>query len=45
MIIGGGQVYQNFIDQADILYITHVHQKPVGDIVFKNKLGRMENDL
>lgn len=34
MIIGGGQVYQNFIDQADILYITHVHQKPEGDIVF-----------
>ncbi len=34
MIIGGGQVYQVFIDHADKLHITHVHQKPEGDIVF-----------
>jgi dihydrofolate reductase len=34
MIIGGGQVYQELINQADKLHITHVHQKPEGDIVF-----------
>lgn len=34
MIIGGGQVYQEFIDQADKLYITHVHQSPEGEVVF-----------
>ncbi len=34
IIIGGGQVYQEFLDQADKLHITHVHQKPEGEIMF-----------
>lgn len=34
MIIGGGQIYKQTIDKADILYITHVDQEIDGDVYF-----------
>ncbi len=34
MIIGGGQVYAQFIELADKLELTHVHQTVEGDIRF-----------
>jgi len=34
IIIGGGQVYAQFLPLADRLYITHVHQSPEGDVKF-----------
>lgn len=34
MIIGGGQIYKQTIDKADVLYITHVDQEIDGDVFF-----------
>lgn len=34
IIIGGGQVYAQFLPLANKLYITHVHQTPAGDVKF-----------
>lgn len=33
-IIGGGELYRQTIDQADVLYITHVHQTVAGETTF-----------
>ena len=34
-IIGGGQVYAQLIDRADVLYLTHVHTRvPDADAFF-----------
>ncbi len=33
-IIGGGEIYQQTINRADTLYITHIHQTVDGDTVF-----------
>ena len=33
-IIGGGEIYQQTIEQADKLYITHVDASPSGDAKF-----------
>ncbi len=33
-IIGGGQIYKQTIDLADVLYITHVDQEIDGDVYF-----------
>lgn len=33
-IIGGGQIYNQFIDIADELIITHVHKKYLADVYF-----------
>lgn len=34
MIIGGGELYAQLIDQADRLYISHVDLHPEGDVHF-----------
>lgn len=34
IIAGGGRVYAATIEQADCLYITHVHAEPPGDAFF-----------
>lgn len=34
MIIGGGGIYNQTIEQADTLYITHVHKEVDGDAFF-----------
>jgi len=34
MIIGGGKVYQDFLPQAQRLYLTHVAAEPQGDTRF-----------
>lgn len=34
MIIGGGQIYQIFEPQADIIHLTQVHASPEGDTYF-----------
>ena len=34
MVIGGGQIYNQLIDKADKLIITHVHQTIEGDVFF-----------
>lgn len=34
MVIGGGQIYEQTIDRADALYITHVDQNIDGDVFF-----------
>lgn len=34
MIIGGGQLYEQLIDRADRLYITHIDLNPAGDVRF-----------
>jgi len=34
MIIGGGQVYKQFLPFANRLEITHVHSSPTGDVYF-----------
>lgn len=33
-IIGGGEIYRQTIDQANTLYITHVHQTAEGETTF-----------
>lgn len=33
-IIGGGEIYRQTIDQADTLYLTHVHQTVEGETTF-----------
>jgi dihydrofolate reductase len=33
-VIGGGSVYRQFMQYADRLYITHIHQKAPADIYF-----------
>ena len=33
-IIGGGDIYSQTIDQADTLYLTHVHQTVAGETTF-----------
>ena len=33
-IIGGGEIYRQTIDQADVLYVTHVHQTVAGETTF-----------
>lgn len=34
MVIGGGEIYKQTIEQADILYITHVNRDVSGDTFF-----------
>ena len=34
MIIGGGTIYQSFLDKADILYLTHIDLTVEGDTQF-----------
>ena len=34
MVIGGGEIYHQTIEQADTLYITHVDREAEGDTVF-----------
>ena len=34
MVIGGGQLYQQFIDSADRIYLTRVHTNVDGDTLF-----------
>lgn len=34
MIIGGGTIYQSFLDKADILYLTHIELSVEGDTQF-----------
>jgi dihydrofolate reductase len=34
MVIGGGEIYAQTMDEADRLYITHVHADPAGDTMF-----------
>ncbi|WDR03816.1 dihydrofolate reductase [Devosia algicola] len=34
MIIGGGEIYAQAMEQADRLYISHVDLHPVGDVLF-----------
>ncbi len=34
MIIGGGEIFRQTIDQADKLYITHVNTEVEGDVYF-----------
>lgn len=38
-VIGGGEIYQQTIDLADKLEITHVHQEPQGDAYFPKIKG------
>lgn len=33
-VIGGGSIYRQTIDQANTLYITHVHKSVEGDVSF-----------
>ena len=33
-IIGGGEIYNQTIDKADTLYVTHVHADHEGDVFF-----------
>ncbi|MEN0041702.1 MAG: dihydrofolate reductase [Pseudomonadota bacterium] len=33
-IVGGGQIYAQTLDRADIVHLTTVHAKPQGDTVF-----------
>ena len=33
-VIGGGQIYELFMDRADKLYVTHVDQEIDGDVFF-----------
>ncbi len=33
-IIGGGELYRQTIDQAEVLYVTHVHQTVAGETTF-----------
>ena len=33
-VIGGGQIYKQTIDKADVLYITHVDKDIEGDVYF-----------
>ncbi len=34
MIIGGGELYAQLMDEADRLYISHVNLRPEGDVLF-----------
>lgn len=34
MVIGGGEIYKQFIDKADMLHITKVHTEVEGDTYF-----------
>lgn len=34
MVIGGGEIYAQFMAQADRLYISHVDLEPDGDVLF-----------
>ena len=34
MIIGGGTIYQSFLDRADTLYLTHIDLSVEGDTRF-----------
>ncbi len=34
IVIGGGEIYRAYLDQADRLYITHVEAAPAGDVTF-----------
>lgn len=38
-VIGGAQIYEQTLDQADVLYLTEVHAAPEGDAFFP-KLDR-----
>jgi dihydrofolate reductase len=33
-IVGGGEIYRQSIDVADVIHLTRVHSKPEGDTVF-----------
>ena len=33
-IVGGGNIYQQSIDMADVIHLTRVHAQPTGDTVF-----------
>ncbi|MCJ8307538.1 MAG: dihydrofolate reductase [Rhizobiaceae bacterium] len=33
-IVGGGNIYQQSIDMADVIHLTRVHATPTGDTVF-----------
>lgn len=35
-IVGGGNIYQQCIDIADVIHLTRVHATPTGDTVFPN---------
>lgn len=34
MIIGGGEIYAQAMDQADVIYLTEVHESVNGDVFF-----------
>lgn len=34
MVVGGGQIYNQLMDKADYLYVTHVDQEVDGDVFF-----------
>lgn len=34
MIVGGSTIYQLFLPQSDVLYLTHVDAEPNGDVFF-----------
>lgn len=45
-IIGGGQIYELFIEKADRLYITHVHESfPEADIFFPEIVPLVWNEI
>lgn len=33
-IAGGGEIYRQMIDQADVLYLTRIHTQAEGDVLF-----------
>lgn len=33
-VVGGGEIYRQALEQADILHVTRVHAEPQGDTVF-----------
>jgi len=33
-IVGGGEIYQQSFDSADVIHVTQVHATPTGDTVF-----------
>ncbi|MEN2494716.1 MAG: IS1595 family transposase ISSsu9 [Hyphomicrobiaceae bacterium hypho_1] len=36
MVIGGSQIYNSLLENADRIYLTRVHSKPKGDAFFPN---------
>ncbi|MEX0770544.1 MAG: dihydrofolate reductase [Balneolaceae bacterium] len=47
-IIGGGEVYHQMIDSADLLYITEIHQEYEGDTYFpeyRHQIGTVWEEI